>query len=64
MERATFRWFQSHRTRESSPTAVEALESNLRDARDALAELEDLAESSAVESLRESLAEDSPALSF
>lgn len=45
-----------------SDDAVEALESNLRDERDALAELEDLAESSAVESLRESLAEDSPEL--
>lgn len=42
--------------------AVEALEANLQDERDALAELEELSESDAVESLRESLAEDSPEL--
>ena len=42
--------------------AVEALEANLRDERDALAELEDLSESSAAESLREALAEESPEL--
>ena len=42
--------------------AVEALEANLRDERDALAELEYLSESSTVESLRETLTADSPDL--
>lgn len=42
--------------------AVEALEANLRDERDALAELEDLSGSDAVESLREALGDDSPEL--
>ena len=43
-----------------SDDALEALESNLRDERDALAELEDLVDGEAVESLRATLAAESP----
>ena len=66
VERLEIRTYQSlvenARALDVPDDAVEALEANLRDERDTRAELEDLAEGSAVESLRATLAEDSPKL--